>query len=207
MAFALGAFRIRRDLFHEELVWKSAIGLAVLLGCGFVAAGVSALLAKGLRSLVKRAPFERLIDAREADFDPLLVGDATPYAHLAEGAMRVEVRDGVVRVRTEVRDCVVFFCKTMVLVQDVTVTANEVLAEVVPEAGDFRHGFLRWSIDSAGNGVSRIVFEALMAPDFFVPPIIGGFLVRGALRKQVLATAENLVDEAPREPQAGDDER
>ena len=42
-AFALGAFRIRRDLFHEELVWKSAIGLAVLLGCGFVAAGMSAI--------------------------------------------------------------------------------------------------------------------------------------------------------------------
>ena len=59
-AFALGAFRLRRDLFHEELVWKSAIGLGVLLGCAFVAAGVSALLARGLRRLVKRAPFERL---------------------------------------------------------------------------------------------------------------------------------------------------
>jgi len=65
-AFALGAFRIRRDLFHEELVWKSAIGLAVLLGCAFVAAGVSALLAKGLRSLVKRAPFDRLVRAPTA---------------------------------------------------------------------------------------------------------------------------------------------
>lgn len=28
--------------------------------------------------------------AREAGFDPLLVGDATPYAHLAEGVIRVE---------------------------------------------------------------------------------------------------------------------
>ena len=33
MAFALGAFRIRRDLFHEELVWKSGKGLLVLGGC------------------------------------------------------------------------------------------------------------------------------------------------------------------------------
>ena len=65
-SFALGAFRIRRDLFHEELVWKSAIGLAVLLGCAFVAAGMSAILARVLRVLVQRAPFERLTRASTA---------------------------------------------------------------------------------------------------------------------------------------------
>lgn len=59
-AFALGAFRIRRDLFHEELIWKSAIGLGVLLGCAFVAAGVSALLARLLLRLSRRPAFERL---------------------------------------------------------------------------------------------------------------------------------------------------
>ncbi len=62
-AFALGAFRIRRDLFHEELVWKSAIGLGVLLGCAFVAAGVSALLARALRRLLERPAFGRLARA------------------------------------------------------------------------------------------------------------------------------------------------
>ena len=109
-------------------------------------------------------------------------------------------QEGIVRVRTEIRDCVVFFCKTMVLVQDVTVAANEVHAEVVPDTSDFRHGVLRWSIDNAGSGVSHVVFEAFMEPNFFVPPIIGDFLLRTALRKQVLATAEKLVIEAPREP-------
>lgn len=65
-AFALGAFRIRRDVFHEELVWKSAIGLAVLLGCALVAAGMSAILARVLRVLVQRAPFDRLVRASTA---------------------------------------------------------------------------------------------------------------------------------------------
>jgi len=59
--FALGAFRIRRDFFHEELVWKSAIGLAVLLGCAFVVSGVSAILARGIRSLVQKGAFGRLV--------------------------------------------------------------------------------------------------------------------------------------------------
>ncbi|MFW2387726.1 MAG: sulfatase-like hydrolase/transferase, partial [Polyangiales bacterium] len=65
-AFALGAFRIRRDLFHEELVWKSAIGLGVLFGCAFVAAGVSALIARGLWMLAKRPRFERVVQAPTA---------------------------------------------------------------------------------------------------------------------------------------------
>ncbi|MGB5813477.1 MAG: sulfatase-like hydrolase/transferase [Polyangiales bacterium] len=60
-AFALGVFRIRRDVFHEELVWKSALGLAVLLGCAFVVAGVSALLARGLRSVLQRPALGRLL--------------------------------------------------------------------------------------------------------------------------------------------------
>lgn len=59
-AFALGAFRIRRDYFHEELVWKSAVGLGVVLACALVAAGASALLARLLRTLMDRRPFERL---------------------------------------------------------------------------------------------------------------------------------------------------
>jgi hypothetical protein len=124
-------------------------------------------------------------------------------ARLSEAVTAREVvgqQDGIVRVRTEFRDCVVLFCRTMVLLQDVTVSANEVRAEVVPDASDFRHGFLRWSIDKAGEGASRVDFEAVMEPDFFVPPIIGGFLLRGALRKQVLTTAETLINEAPREP-------
>ncbi|MGD8607344.1 MAG: sulfatase-like hydrolase/transferase [Myxococcales bacterium] len=73
-AFALGAFRIRRDVFHEELVWKSAIGLAVLLGCALVAAGVSALLAWGLRVLVQKRPFDRLPRASTAAVLLALVG-------------------------------------------------------------------------------------------------------------------------------------
>lgn len=43
LALPIAAFRIRRDVFHEELVWKSAQGLMVLTGC-LVAAGVTYLL-------------------------------------------------------------------------------------------------------------------------------------------------------------------
>jgi arylsulfatase A-like enzyme len=66
--FVLSAFRIRRDLFHEELVWKSAVGLGVVFACAFVAAGVSALLARGLRSLTQKEPLGRLAKVSAAFF-------------------------------------------------------------------------------------------------------------------------------------------
>lgn len=133
----------------------------------------------------------------------------TDFAHpsrLSSAVIAREVlgrKDDIVRVRTEFRDCVVFFCKSMMLIHDVTVSANEVRADVVPDGSDFRHGFLRWSIHGTGNGDSHVVFEAVMEPDFFVPPLIGGFLVRKALGQQARATAENLANEAPLEPRAG----
>lgn len=136
----------------------------------------------------------------------------TDFAHpsrLSSAVIAREVlgqQDGVVRVRTEFRDCVLLFCKTMMLIHDVTVSENEVRADVVPEGSDFRHGFLRWSIHGAGDIDAHVVFEAVMEPDFFVPPLIGGFLVRKALGKQARATAENLVREAPREALAGNGE-
>ncbi|MDH3585626.1 MAG: hypothetical protein OEQ30_00915 [Gammaproteobacteria bacterium] len=128
--------------------------------------------------------------------------DFTHPSRLSSAVIAREVlgqQDGVVRVRTEFRDCVLFFCKTMMLIHGVTVSANEVRADVVPEGSDFRHGFLRWSIHVIDSEASHVEFEAVMEPDFFVPPLIGGFLVRNALAKQALATAENLVSEAPRE--------
>ena len=37
-ALGIGAFRIRRDVFHEELAWMSLRGVGVLLGCALTAA-------------------------------------------------------------------------------------------------------------------------------------------------------------------------
>ncbi|MCA9581523.1 MAG: sulfatase-like hydrolase/transferase [Myxococcales bacterium] len=54
MALGLGAFRIRRDVFHEELVWKSPKGLAVLVACLLAAAILYGFLAVVLPWLTRR---------------------------------------------------------------------------------------------------------------------------------------------------------
>jgi hypothetical protein len=107
---------------------------------------------------------------------------------------------GLTRVRTEIRSCVFFFCKDVVLTQDVTVVADTIQANIVPDESDFRSGYFRWSVSSSDNGGSHIGFEAVMEPDFFIPPLIGGFFVRKRLRQEILTAAKNLETEATREP-------
>ena len=109
-------------------------------------------------------------------------------------------QQGITRVRTEFRSCVFLFCKDVVLTQDVTVVAGTIQAVIVPAESNFRSGNLVWLVSSNDNGGSHIGFEAVMEPDFFVPPLIGGFFVRKRLRQEILATAENLEAEAAREP-------
>jgi len=109
-------------------------------------------------------------------------------------------QNGITRVRTEFRSCVFLFCKDIVLTQDVTVVAGTIQAIIVPDESNFRSGYLRWSVSSSDNGGSHIGFEAVMEPDFFIPPLIGGFFVRKRLRQKLLATVENLESEAAREP-------
>jgi arylsulfatase A-like enzyme/uncharacterized membrane protein YbhN (UPF0104 family) len=56
MALGLGAFRIRRDLFAEQLKWKSVEGIGVLLGCLVASVVLYLVLSALLRFLVNRKP-------------------------------------------------------------------------------------------------------------------------------------------------------
>jgi len=106
----------------------------------------------------------------------------------------------ITRVRTEFRACVFIFCKDIALTQDVTVVADTIQADIIPDESDFRSGNFRWSVSSSDNGGSHIGFEAVMEPDFFIPPLVGAFFIRKKLQQKLLATAENLEIEAAREP-------
>ena len=53
LLWGLGLFRLRRDVFHEELAWKSAKGLAILLASAVLAALLFALLAWSSRRIAE----------------------------------------------------------------------------------------------------------------------------------------------------------
>ena len=96
------------------------------------------------------------------------------------------------RVRIEFRSCVLFYCKNVVLTQDVTVMAGVIHAETIPEMSDFRSGSMRWLVSQTSDGGSHIRYLAVMEPDVFVPPFIGESLIRRKLRHEMLEIARNL---------------
>ena len=81
-AFALGAFRVRRDVFHEDLVWKSAKGLVVLGGCALSALLLYLVLSTLVRVVVARRPFSVLLRAYAS---PLALGALLLAAMVSSG--------------------------------------------------------------------------------------------------------------------------
>jgi hypothetical protein len=93
------------------------------------------------------------------------------------------------RVRSIVRVCILVFCKRVEQVQDVTlVDSRTVVATMVPGAGDFRAGLARWTLTTVGIA-TELHFTEAFEPDFWVPPVIGPWLIEKELVREVAETA------------------
>lgn len=105
------------------------------------------------------------------------------------------------RVRSVIKVCILVFCKRVVQVQDVTrVDARTVDAVTLPGDSDFRYGVARWQLTPAGEA-TRLHFTQEFIPDFWVPPIIGTWLIQRKLLQEVTETAMYIEvrDEASNE--------
>jgi hypothetical protein len=93
------------------------------------------------------------------------------------------------RVRSVIRVCILVFCKRVEQVQDVTLIDSRTLeATMVPGAGDFRGGLARWELTPDGDG-TVLHFTEVFEPDFWVPPVIGPWLIEKKLVNEVAETA------------------
>jgi arylsulfatase A-like enzyme/uncharacterized membrane protein YbhN (UPF0104 family) len=96
-ALIIGAFRIQRDVYQEELVWKSADGALVLAGCLLAALAVYAVLFFGLRQLAARSPFKSLLQLRGSlGLTALVVAvAAVPWVGASEAKQAPQARSKV----------------------------------------------------------------------------------------------------------------
>ncbi|HQU17279.1 MAG TPA: SRPBCC family protein [Gammaproteobacteria bacterium] len=123
----------------------------------------------------------------------------TDYAHLrrlnpAILESQVLARSGnITRVRTLVRGCIAFFCFTVKQVQDVEQRPDgEIVARTIPALSDFRYGLAHWRVVPDGRQASRLYFDVDVVPSFWVPPLIGPWIIRYKMRQEALQTAANL---------------
>ena len=97
-----------------------------------------------------------------------------------------------VRVATVLRACVWFYCKVLHQVQRMTAKPpHELKAVVLPARSDFRSGRARWTVEPCKHE-SCLAFHATLEPDFWVPPLIGPWLIQKKLRSEAEVTARGL---------------
>ena len=92
---------------------------------------------------------------------------------------------GAERVRSVIESCVLFFCRHLVQVEDVTKPdADTIITNIVPGAGDFKSGATLWRLVSEGLR-TRLHYEATRTADFWIPPLIGPWAVHRTMREQL----------------------
>lgn len=89
------------------------------------------------------------------------------------------------RVRSLLKTCILFFCKRIRQVQDITQVSDRVIEAVnLPEDSDFVYGTMRWELAVQGDA-TRMRFDAQFKPAFWMPPLIGPWLVKQKLAREI----------------------
>ena len=96
------------------------------------------------------------------------------------------------RVQTLIRACILFFCRNVRQLQDVEQHNERLLvATIIPAESDFRQGTVRWQLAESGGG-TRMSLTATLEPAFWVPPVIGPWLVKRRFVSELLESAGHM---------------
>jgi len=119
-------------------------------------------------------------------------------------AVRVEPTLAAHRVRlfTTIHTCVLVFCKTMHQEQIMTAAASAdggtLDAELLPYGGDFKGGRGLWVVKPCptARGVTCLDVRIELVPAFWVPPVIGPWVLRRKMDEEAHRTAYGLEQTA-----------
>ena len=108
----------------------------------------------------------------------------TNYDHLNRYSAAIKLsreqwRDGNrVAVESVMGGCIAFFCKEVARLERITEYRPHTMDAIIdPEHSDLREGRTLWRLHP-DNGGTRLVIEAQMVPDFWVPPLLGRYLIK-----------------------------
>lgn len=116
----------------------------------------------------------------------------TDYVHIyrlnpsiVENEVLTSPHNDTARVRTKVLGCISSYCEEFERVEDVRVLASgDIRAEIVPEYSQFKYGITLWKIQPVGEH-TRLIYEAEIQPGFFIPPLIGSYIVKSRLHDEI----------------------
>jgi ribosome-associated toxin RatA of RatAB toxin-antitoxin module len=132
--------------------------------------------------------------AYRAFADPAQLQAINPAVQHMEVLKRVD--DQAARLYSEVHVCAGPFCKTLHQVQDMSyhprADGGDLHADVLGGQGDFRSGRGDWQFQPAGDQATELHFSADLEPNFWVPPLVGPWIVESAFRDEAERTSEGI---------------
>jgi len=95
-------------------------------------------------------------------------------------------------VEVQTKGCVLFFCTEQIQYQKVTELDNGyIMIHLVPEKSDFLSGQILWQVIAEKNK-TRVIFSADFEPDFWIPPLIGSWILTDVFEEESQETINEL---------------
>ena len=99
---------------------------------------------------------------------------------------------GTTHVYTRLEGCVWFFCRSVTrhaVLQ--TEAPSWILATVDPDRSDFEYGVERWDLTQTDD-MTTVRYTHELDPKFWVPPVIGVWVIRKTLQSDALKAARKI---------------
>ena len=149
-----------------------------------------------------RIKLDAVVDAAQARVYGVL-SDYTQLSRISPSIQSISVRPAPgnkgKRVRSVLEDCVWFFCRRIIQVEDVIQPDPfSIVGHVVPDEGDFAAGSFSWHVTAEGER-TRVHYEASQVPRVWVPPLIGPWMISNVIRSRLTSSVpvlERLANES-----------
>ena len=96
------------------------------------------------------------------------------------------------RRRLVTETCILFFCFAAVMVEDVRITEDRIATRIIPLLSDYRSGQTIWQVAPSGPNHSRIKLHVELEPAFWIPPLIGPYVMKKKMESEARKTIHNI---------------
>lgn len=133
-----------------------------------------------------RAPLE-VVRRRLLDFNHL----SRLHRSVQSSELQCSFSDGRHRVQIQIQFHIILRQFTLQSIQDFTWNEHTIHAIMLPGENGFASGELRWDLTPV-NGDTQLHFRVELVPAFWVPPMIGPYLLKRILPEHAREIAQNL---------------
>lgn len=99
---------------------------------------------------------------------------------------------GITRRELVTETCILLYCFNAILVEDVVATGQSLITTtIIPDRSDFTFGYSYWHL-MPESGHTNLRFQSVMEPAFWIPPVIGPWLIKNWMRDEVREIIFNI---------------